>query len=61
MALRELPGIELPTIQAPMAGAQGSAPEITVSNAGGLGSLPWHFARRVCRSEPPICSVLKLR
>jgi nitronate monooxygenase len=40
MTLRELPGIRLPIIQAPMAGAQGSAPAIAVSNAGGLGSLP---------------------
>ena len=40
MTLRELLGIELPIIQAPMAGAQGSALAIAVSNAGGLGSLP---------------------
>lgn len=33
-------GIELPVIQAPMAGVQGSAMAIAVSNAGGLGSLP---------------------
>jgi nitronate monooxygenase len=33
-------GIELPIIQAPMAGVQGSALAIAVSNAGGLGSLP---------------------
>ena len=33
-------GIELPIIQAPMAGSQGSALAIAVSNAGGLGSLP---------------------
>jgi nitronate monooxygenase len=32
-------GIELPIIQAPMAGVQGSALAIAVSNAGGLGSL----------------------
>ena len=38
--LRELLGIELPIIQAPMAGVQGSALAIAVSNAGGLGSLP---------------------
>lgn len=31
---------ELPIIQAPMAGVQGSALAIAVSNAGGLGSLP---------------------
>ncbi len=33
-------GIELPIIQAPMAGATGSAMVIAVSEAGGLGSLP---------------------
>jgi nitronate monooxygenase len=33
-------GIELPIIQAPMAGAQLSAMAIAVSEAGGLGSLP---------------------
>ncbi len=33
-------GTPLPLIQAPMAGAQGSALAIAVSNAGGLGSLP---------------------
>jgi len=32
--------LELPVIQAPMAGSQGSALAIAVSNAGGLGSLP---------------------
>ena len=40
MNLRELLGIELPIVQAPMAGVQGSALAISVSNAGGLGSLP---------------------
>lgn len=39
-ALRDLLGIELPLIQAPMAGVQDSALAIAVSNAGGLGSLP---------------------
>jgi nitronate monooxygenase len=39
-SLRELLGIDLQIIQAPMAGAQGSALAIAVSNAGGLGSLP---------------------
>ena len=39
-SLRALFGIELPIIQAPMAGVQGSALAIAVSNAGGLGSLP---------------------
>lgn len=38
--LLDLLGIELPIIQAPMAGATGSAMAIAVSNAGGLGSLP---------------------
>lgn len=33
-------GTALPLIQAPMAGVQGSALAIAVSNAGGLGSLP---------------------
>lgn len=40
MNLQQLLGIELPVIQAPMAGAQGSAMALAVSNAGGLGSLP---------------------
>src|ERR1041385_5229095 len=40
MRLEELFGLELPIVQAPMAGAQGSALAIAVSNAGGLGSLP---------------------
>jgi nitronate monooxygenase len=40
MSLKALLGIDLPIIQAPMAGAQGSAMAIAVSNAGGLGSLP---------------------
>src|SRR5690606_25658480 len=39
-ALSDLLGIELPIVQAPMAGAQGSALAIAVSEAGGLGSLP---------------------
>jgi len=40
MTLQELLGIELPIIQAPMAGVQGSALAVAVSNAGALGSLP---------------------
>jgi nitronate monooxygenase len=40
MTLCDLFGIQLPIIQAPMAGVQGSALAIAVSNAGGLGSLP---------------------
>lgn len=39
-ALKSLLGIELPLIQAPMAGVQDSALAIAVSNAGALGSLP---------------------
>lgn len=39
-SLQSLLGIEWPIIQAPMAGAQGSALAIAVCNAGGLGSLP---------------------
>ena len=38
--LQTLLGIELPIIQAPMAGVQDSALAVAVSNAGGLGSLP---------------------
>jgi nitronate monooxygenase len=36
----ELFGVQLPIIQAPMAGSQGNELAIAVSNAGGLGSLP---------------------
>jgi len=39
-AITKLFGIELPIIQAPMAGSQAGAMAIAVSNAGGLGSLP---------------------
>ncbi len=45
MTLQDLLGIELPIIQAPMAGSQGSALAVAVSNAGGLGSLPCRHAR----------------
>jgi nitronate monooxygenase len=38
--LQTLLGIELPILQAPMAGVQGSRLAIAVSNAGGLGALP---------------------
>jgi nitronate monooxygenase len=38
--LQDLLDIELPLIQAPMAGVQGHALAVAVSNAGGLGSLP---------------------
>jgi nitronate monooxygenase len=40
MTLREVLEIEVPLIQAPMAGSQGSELAVAVSNAGGLGSLP---------------------
>jgi nitronate monooxygenase len=40
MNVQQLFGIDLPIIQAPMAGVQTSAMAIAVSNAGGLGSLP---------------------
>jgi nitronate monooxygenase len=40
MTLQDLLGIDLPIIQAPMAGWQGSEMAIAVANAGGLGSLP---------------------
>jgi nitronate monooxygenase len=40
ITLQSLVGVELPIIQAPMAGVQGSALAVAVSNAGGLGSLP---------------------
>jgi nitronate monooxygenase len=39
-SLTQLLDIELPIIQAPMAGSQDSALAIAVTNAGGLGSLP---------------------
>jgi nitronate monooxygenase len=40
MTLQQLLAIDLPIIQAPMAGAQGSAMTVAVCNAGGLGSMP---------------------
>jgi nitronate monooxygenase len=40
LRLATLLGIDLPILQAPMAGVQGSALAIAVSNAGGLGALP---------------------
>ena len=40
MTITHLLGIDLPIIQAPMAGIQGSAMTVAVSSAGGLGSLP---------------------
>ena len=40
LTLQSILQTELPIIQAPMAGAQGSAMAVAVANAGGLGSLP---------------------
>jgi nitronate monooxygenase len=40
VTLQTLLGIDLPIIQAPMAGVQDSRLTVAVSNAGGLGSLP---------------------
>lgn len=40
MTIQTLLGIDLPIIQAPMAGVQGYELALAVSNAGGLGSLP---------------------
>lgn len=40
MSIQKLLGVELPIIQAPMAGVQGHELAVAVSNAGGLGSLP---------------------
>ncbi|MFN7195832.1 MAG: 2-nitropropane dioxygenase, partial [Hylemonella sp.] len=39
MSVQAMLGLELPVIQAPMAGVQGSALALAVSAAGGLGSL----------------------
>ncbi|HXT99518.1 MAG TPA: nitronate monooxygenase, partial [Polyangia bacterium] len=38
--VQDLLGVELPVIQAPMAGVQRSALAVAASNAGALGSLP---------------------
>src|ERR1700737_3890180 len=40
MRITDTLGIDVPIIQAPMAGVQGSALAIAVCEAGGLGSLP---------------------
>ncbi len=40
MNLQQTLGLDCPIIQAPMAGSQGSALAVAVSQAGGLGSLP---------------------
>ena len=68
MTLRELLNIEVPIVQAPMAGVQGSALAIAVSDAGGLGSLPCAMLNAdAMRSElqtiaaRPICCARKRR
>lgn len=40
MDVRQRLGLDVPIVQAPMAGVQGSALAIAVANAGGLGSMP---------------------
>jgi len=40
VTLLDVLGIEVPVVQAPMAGSSGSALAVAVSEAGGLGSLP---------------------
>src|SRR6476620_120523 len=40
MPLRDLLGTDLPLVQAPMAGVQGSALAVAVASAGALGSIP---------------------
>ena len=40
MSISEILGVDLPIIQAPMAGVQGSNLALAVAKAGGLGSLP---------------------
>ncbi len=44
--LTEALGIEVPIVQAPMAGASGAALAIEVARAGGLGSVPCRVAQR---------------
>jgi len=50
-SISDLLGIDLPIVQAPMAGVQGSALAIAVSNAGGLGSLPCALLSRDAMRE----------
>jgi nitronate monooxygenase len=50
-SISDLLGIDLPIIQAPMAGVQGSALAVAVSNAGGLGSLPCALLSRDAMRE----------
>jgi len=52
MSLQTLLGTELPLLQAPMAGVQGSRLAIAVSTAGGLGALPCAMlSQEVMREE----------
>jgi nitronate monooxygenase len=52
MRQSDLLGVELPIIQAPMAGVQLAGLAVAVSNAGGLGSLPCAMlAREAIRRE----------
>src|SRR5262245_42415799 len=56
-SISDLLGIDLPIIQAPMAGVQGSALALAVSNAGGLGSLPCALlSREAMREELEVIS-----
>ncbi|HEV7443620.1 MAG TPA: nitronate monooxygenase family protein [Steroidobacteraceae bacterium] len=58
MRITDTLGIDLPIIQAPMAGVQGSALAIAVCEAGGLGSLPCALlsSDSVRRELTAICS-----
>lgn len=52
MSLQTLLGTELPLLQAPMAGVQGSRLAIAVSTAGGLGALPCAMlSQEIMRAE----------
>jgi len=55
-ALRRMLGIDLPIIQAPMAGVQGHALAAAVSNAGGLGSLPCAILDAVEKQTGPLAT-----
>src|SRR5258707_9558098 len=57
LTLTELFGIELPLIQAPMAGSQGRELAIPVSRAGALGSLP--CALLTADAMPPQLSAIR--
>jgi nitronate monooxygenase len=62
ISLQSLFGIDLPIIQAPMAGVQGNALAAAVSNAGGLGSLPCAMlSGEVLRKELIVLTALTSR